>query len=131
MLIVIRLNNLETYVKTLFTILLTLILSLPAHAAEVEIMIIKATQSDGLWSFDVTVRHPDASTDHMMDSIAIFLPNETQLVTTDIPMPSIGAKHITIQLNDIEIPEGIEYIIIRGHCSTDGWTPEGIVIALM
>ena len=117
--------------KTLFAILTTLILSLPAHAAEVEILMVKATQSVGLWNLDVTVHHPDVGSDHMMDSIAIFTPDETQLDTADIPMPSIGANHVTIQMNDIDIPEGVEYIIIRGHCSTDGWTHEGIVIALM
>jgi hypothetical protein len=118
-------------VRAIFTILLTLIFSLPAYAEEVEILMVKATQSGGLWNLDVTVHHPDASSDHMMDSIAIFLPTEEQLATADIPMPSIGADHVTTQLNDIEIPEGVEYIIIRGHCSTDGWTHEGIIIALM
>lgn len=117
--------------KTLFAILTTLILSLPIYADEVEVLMVKATQSAGLWNLDVTVHHSDVGSDHMLDSIAIFTPDETQLVTADIPMPSIGAEHVTIQLNDIDIPEGVEYIIIRGHCSTDGWTHEGIVIALM
>ena len=117
--------------KTLIAILTTLILSLPAYADEVEILMVKATQSVGLWNLDVTVHHPDVGSDHMLDNIAIFTPDETQLVTADIPMPSIGAKHVTIQLNDIDIPEGVEYIIIRGHCSTDGWTHEGIIITLM
>ncbi len=126
-----RLNNPEPYVKTLFAILTALILSLPAYADEVEILMVKATQSGGLWNLDVTVHHPDSGSVHMLDSIAIFTPDEVQLVTADIPMPSIGAKQVTIQLNDIDIPEGVEYIIIRGHCSTDGWSQEGIVIALM
>ena len=117
--------------KTLFAILTTLILSLPVYADEVEILMVKATQSDGVWSFDVTIHHPDANNDHMMDNIALFSPDEVQLATAEIPMPSIGAKNVTTQLNDIAIPEGVEYIIIRGHCSTDGWTHEGIIIALM
>ncbi len=117
--------------KTLLAILMTLILSLPAYGDEAEVLMVKATQSNAVWSFDVTIHHPDANSDHMMDSIAIFTPDEVQLATTEIPMPSIGAEHTTTQLNDIEIPKGIEYIIIRGHCSTDGWTHEGIMIALM
>lgn len=117
--------------KTLFAILLTLALSAPVFADEVEILMVKATQSEGLWNFDVTVHHPDDDSDHMMDSVAIFLPDETQLITADIPMPSIGAKHVTTQVKGIEIPEGVEYIIIRGHCNSDGWTHDGIVIALM
>jgi len=125
------LNKPEPYVKTLFAVLITLILSLPAFANEVEVLMVKATQSDGVWSFDVTIHHPDADSDHMMDSIALFSPDEVQLATAEIPMPSIGTKNVTTQLNDIEIPEGVEYIIIRGHCSTDGWTHEGINIALM
>jgi hypothetical protein len=126
-----RLNKPEPYVKTLFAILTTLILSLPAYGDEVEVLMVKATQSDGIWNFDVTIHHPDANSGHMMDSIALFSPDEVQLTTADIPMPSIGAKNVTAQLNNIAIPEGVEYIIIRGHCSTDGWTHEGIIIALM
>lgn len=131
MLILSRPTYLETHVRTIFTILLTLILSLPAYAEKVEILMVKAIQSDGLWSFDVTVRHPDASIDHMMDSIAIFLPNDEQLAFADVPLPSIGAPHMTTQLTDIKIPEGIEYVVIRGRCSKDGWNPEGLIIALM
>lgn len=117
--------------KILFTILTTLFLSLPAYADEVEILMVKATQSAGLWSFDVTVLHPDVTTEHMLDSIAIFTGDEDQLVVADIPTFNIGAEHVTTQFNDIAIPEGVEYIIIRGHCSVDGWTHDGIVIALM
>ena len=117
--------------KTLFAILITLILSLPAYADDVEILMVKATQANGLWNLDVTVHHPDVGSDHMLDRIAIFSPDEVQLATADIPKPSIGAEHTTTQLNDIEIPEGVEFIIIRGHCSSDGWTREGIIIALM
>lgn len=117
--------------KSIFAILLTITLALPAFAEEVEILMVKATQSDGLWSFDVTVHHPDIGSDHMLDSIAIFTPDEVQLETADIPLPSIGAEHVTTQVKDVEIPKGVEFVIIRGHCSTDGWTHEGIIIALM
>ncbi len=117
--------------KTMLAILLTLTLSLPALADEVEVLMVKATQTDGLWLFSVTVQHPDASSDHMMNSIAIFLPDETKLATADIPMPSIGADHVSAQVKGVAIPEGVEYIIIRGHCSSDGWTHEGIIISLL
>ena len=124
-------SNPETYVKTIFTILLTLILSLPTYAEEAEVLMVKATHSNGLWNFDVTVHHPDVSIEHMMNSIAVFLPTEEQLAIAEIPKPSIGSEHVTTQLNEIAIPEDVEYIIIRGHCNSDGWTPEGIVISLM
>lgn len=117
--------------KLLLAIITTLFLSLPAFADEVEILMVKAMEYDGLWQFDITVHHADDDSDHMMDSVAIFLPNEERLATADIPMPSIGAEHVTTQLNGIAIPEGVEYIIIRGHCSSEGWTHEGIIISLM
>ena len=115
----------------ILAILLTLAFALPATADEVDVLMVKATQTDGQWSFDVTVYHPDASSEHMMDSIAIFSPDEVQLASAEIPKPSIGADKVTTQLNDITIPEGVEYVIIRGHCNSDGWTHEGIIIALM
>ena len=117
--------------KTILTILWLLATALPVAADEVNVLMVKATQSDGLWNFDIAIHHPDASSEHMLDSIAIFAPNEVQIATADIPKPSIGAEYITAQLKDILIAEGIEYIIIRGHCNTDGWTFKGIMIALM
>ncbi len=117
--------------KLIFAILLTITLALPAFADQVEILMVKATQSDGVWNFDVTVHHPDVGSNHMLDRIAIFSPDEVQLETADIPMPSIGAKHVTTQVKGVEVPEGVEYIIIRGHCSTSGWSDEGIIITMM
>ena len=117
--------------KTIFAVLLTLTLAFPAIADEVDVLMVKATQSDGVWAFDVTVHHPDASSEHMVDSIAIFSPDEVQLAVADIPKPSIGAANVTTQLKGVIIPEGVEFIIIRGHCNSDGWTHEGIIIALM
>lgn len=117
-----------TYLKAL---LLTLCIAFPAFADEVDVLMVKATQSDGLWSFDITVHHPDSSSTHMMDSVAIFSPDDVQLASAEEPMPSIGADHVTTQLNGIQIAEGVEYIIIRGHCNSDGWTHEGIIISLM
>lgn len=115
----------------ILAILLTLAFSLPAFADEVDVLMVKATQNNGLWNFHVTVHHPDASIEHMMDSIAIFSPDDVQLAMAEIPIPSIGADRVTTQLNDIVIADGVEYIVIRGHCNSDGWTHEGIIIALM
>ncbi len=117
--------------KLLLAVLFSLTLALPAFADKVEILMVKAVHSAGLWNFDVTIHHHDVGSDHMMDSIAIFSPDEVQLETADIPMPSIGAKHITTQVRGVEIPKGTEFIIIRGHCSTDGWSRKGIIIPLM
>ncbi|MEO1919540.1 MAG: hypothetical protein ABGW81_07530 [Paracoccaceae bacterium] len=117
--------------RPILAILILLAFSLPAQSDEVDVLMVKAVQTNGLWDFDVTVHHPDASTDHMLDNIAIFLPGNVELTIAEVPKPSIGAKHVTIQINSLEIPDGVEYIVIRGHCSTSGWSDLGIIIALM
>ena len=117
--------------KSILAILLMFTFTFPAFADEVEILMVKATQSDSVWSFDVTVHHPDANNTHMLDSIAIFSPEEVQLSSAEIPMPSIGAENVTAKLKDIVIPEEVEYIIIRGHCSNDGWSHQSIIISLL
>lgn len=115
----------------ILALLITLIFALPAFADDVDVLMVKATQSDGLWNFEITVHHPDAGAEHMMDSIAIFTPDDVQLATAEIPKPSIGVLKVTAQIRDLLIAEGLEYVIIRGHCNSDGWTHEGIIIALM
>jgi len=117
--------------KKLIALLLTLTIAFPAFADEVEVMMVKATQSNGLWNFNITVHHPDTSSEHMMDSIAIFTPDDVQLATAKIPKPSIGADKVTTQLKGVVIAQGTEYIQIRGHCNSDGWTHKGILISLM
>lgn len=116
--------------KKLIAFLIAAITALPAFADEVEIRMVQAMQSNGLWKFEITVYHPDTGTDHMYNSVAIFTPNETQIGSADVPTPSIGADHVTTQVLDVHIPEEVEYILIRGKCSDYGWTHDGIVIAL-
>lgn len=117
--------------KTLLAALFALLLALPATADEVEVLMVKAMQKDATWQFDITVHHHDEGGEHMMDSVAIFTPDETLIGIAKIPMPSIGADHVTTKVTGVTVPEGVEYILIRGHCSHAGWTHEGIIISLM
>jgi len=117
-------------VKTLITFLIALTTALPTLADEVEIRMVQAMQSNGLWKFEITVYHPDTGANHMYNSVAIFTPDETQIGYADVPMPSVGADHVTTQVLDVKIPEDVEYILIKGKCSDYGWTHEGVIIAL-
>lgn len=116
--------------KILIAALIALTLPLPALSAEVEIRMVQAMQSDGLWKFKITVYHPDTGVDHMYNSVAIFTPDETRIGYADVPNPSIGAGNVTTQVLGVTIPEDLEYIIIRGKCNDYGWTQTGTIIAL-
>lgn len=116
--------------KLLIAALIALTLPLPARAAEVEIRMVQAMQSDGLWKFKITVYHPDSSAEHMYNSIAIFTPDETRIGYAEVPTPSIGADNVTTQVLNVTIPEDLEYIIVRGKCNDYGWTQTGTIIAL-
>ena len=120
----------KTLIAFLFAATTALSAALPALADEVEIRMVQAMQSDGLWKFEITVYHPDSGDEHMYSSIAIFTPDETQIGYADVPTPSIGADHVTTQVLNVAIPEDVEYIVIRGKCSDYGWTHDGIIIAL-
>lgn len=116
--------------KNLFAILVALTLSLPVYADEVDVLMVKAMQHDGMWQFNITVHHPDSGNDHMVDSIAIFTPDGTEITTIAVPTPHVGAEHVTIMITDIPLAQGTEYIMIRGHCNKDGWAHEGVMIYL-
>jgi len=117
-------------VKLLIAALIALTIPLPALSAEVEIRMVQAMQSDGLWKFKVTVYHPDTGADHMYNSLAIFSPDETRIGYAEIPTPSIGAENVTTQVLNVDIPEDFDYIIIRGKCNDYGWAQDGVMIAL-
>lgn len=117
--------------KILLALLIALTTSIVAHADDVDVLMVKGMESNGVWKFDITVHHDDSSEDHHVDSVAIFTPDETLLGVSKIPMPSIGADHVTTQLSGVTVPDGVEYILIKGHCSSYGWTDDGIIIPLL
>ncbi len=125
-----RLTKTEPYVRILFAALIALTIPLPVLSAEVEIRMVQAMQSDGLWKFKITVYHPDSGADHMYNSVAIFTPDETRIGYAEIPTPSIGADTVTTQVLNVDIPEELDYIVIRGKCTDYSGAQDGIMIAL-
>ncbi len=125
-----NLNTELSLIKLIPALLGFFLLANNAFADPVTIKMIKATQIEGKWSFSVTVVHPEAANDHIMNMIGIFSPEGEMLAQSVVPLPSIGQKHVTFMVENITLSDEIEYVQVRAHCSSDGWGHDGMLIAL-
>ncbi len=115
--------------KVLFALVTALFLATPALADEAEITMVAARQIDGLWQFDVTVKHPDTGAEHMLRSIAVFT-DETILARISVQRPSVGFATVTYRIPGVAVDGTLDEVMLRAECSVDGWSKSGIPIAL-
>ena len=87
-----------------------------------------AEQSDGSWTFDVTVTHPDTGWDNYADGWDVYLEDGTVLkpdtsspFTRLLVHPHVGEQPFTRSQSGIVIPKGVTAVYVRAHDIVDGW----------
>lgn len=84
-----------------------------ASAGDVEIVAASAKSGSGGWRFDVTLLHEDEGWDHYADRWEVLGPDGTILGTRTLLHPHENEQPFTRSLSGVEIPEGIDYVLIR------------------
>ena len=94
--------------------------------------------SEGLWTFHVTVQHPDTGWEDYADGWDVVLPDGTVLKTAaDDPFtrlllhPHVGEQPFTRSKSGLVIPEEIETITVRAHDIVDGFGGQEVIVNLM
>ena len=72
---------------------------------------------EGVYSFDVTLRHADTGWDHYADRWEVLAPDGTVLGTRVLAHPHVEEQPFTRSLSGVRIDEGIDTVTIRGHDS--------------
>ena len=90
-------------------------------AGDAEVVDARASQSGGTWIFVVTVLHPDTGWDHYADKWDVMAPDGTVLGTRVLLHPHETEQPFTRSLGGVEIPDGIEEVLIRAHDNVDGY----------
>jgi len=94
----------------------------PAIAGEADVVGVKAAlQSDGIWRFDVTVRHADAGWDHYADKWDVVGPDGTVLGTRVLLHPHDNEQPFTRSLSGVAIPDAVTEVTVRAHDSEHGY----------
>ena len=73
--------------------------------------------SDGLYTFQVTVRHGDTGWNHYANRWDVVAPDGTVLGTRVLLHPHVDEQPFTRSLSGVEIPDGVTSVTIRGHDS--------------
>jgi hypothetical protein len=87
-----------------------------AAAGEADVVSVKAEATgEGVYRFDVTVRHADEGWDHYADRWEVLAPDGTVLASRVLLHPHVDEQPFTRSLGGVEIPAGIDRVAVRAH----------------
>ncbi|WP_347310869.1 hypothetical protein [Defluviimonas sp. SAOS-178_SWC] len=93
----------------------------PAFAEAPVVVSAEARPGASGWTFAVTLRHPDTGWDHYASGWEVLAPDGTRLGYRELTHPHVDEQPFTRSLSGVNIPAGIDYVLIRPRCTLDGW----------
>lgn len=101
----------------------------PVSKGFADVEFVKAVQNtDGTWTFHVTVQHPDTGWDDYADGWDVVTPDGQVLkITPDDPFtrlllhPHVGEQPFTRSQSGIRIPYGVTSVTVRAHSLVRGF----------
>lgn len=93
--------------------------------------VVMQENTDGSWRFSVTVRHADTGWDHYADLWQVVAA-ESGNVLGERPLahPHTGEQPFTRSLSGVEIPAGVETVMVRAKCNRHGYQGRQVRIDL-
>jgi len=85
-------------------------------------MVSARQQENGLWRFDVTLRHNDEGWDHYADAWQVVLPEDGEVLGERVlAHPHEHEQPFTRSLSGVSIPKGVNIVVIRAKCNVHGY----------
>jgi hypothetical protein len=116
-----------------------LIFTAPANAVG-DADVVKAqarNTSPGVWSFSVTISHPDAGWDHYADGWDVVLPDgrvvkpaPSEDFTRTLWHPHVNEQPFTRSQSGIKIPSDVKQVTVRAHSKPDGFGGKTVLVTL-
>jgi len=78
-------------------------------------------EGESRYSFSVTVSHNDSGWDHYADRWEILTTDDRIIAARVLRHPHVREQPFTRPLSYIPVPEGINRVKFRAHCSRDGY----------
>jgi hypothetical protein len=108
-----------------------LLLAGAASAEAPEVVATGATRdADGSWTISVSLRHPDTGWDHYADGWQVLTPEGRVIGERALTHPHVDEQPFTRSLSGVRIPDGLNRVLIRPHCSIDGWSARPAMLVL-
>lgn len=115
----------------LFAAILILCTAAPLAAGEADVVAVTVSaQGGGTYRFDVTIRHADEGWDHYADGWEVLAPDGTPLGYRKLLHPHVDEQPFTRSLSGVEIPDGINEVVVRAHDSVHEWGGVEMTVAV-
>ena len=115
------------FVKMLFAS--TLLTAATGYAGEADVIEVNARPTgEGLYSFNVTVRHADEGWNHYADKWDVVSPDGSVLGTRTLYHPHVDEQPFNRGLSGVKIPEGIAIVTVRAHDSVHGYGGKTVTV---
>jgi hypothetical protein len=102
-----------------------------AYAGEADVIEVKVRPAgEGLYSFDVTVRHTDEGWKHYADKWDIVSPDGSVVGTRTLYHPHVDEQPFTRSLSGVKIPAGIHKVMVRAHDSVHEYGGKTVTVDL-
>ena len=108
----------------------TCLFALSGNADEIEIENVQASQRGDNWTFAVRLRHADTGWKHYADGWDVRTIAGDVLGFRELLHPHETEQPFPRALSGVVIPKGVETVVIRAHCSVDGWVGDPFEVAL-
>jgi len=110
---------------------LMLIGSSIAMANEVEVVDVKATQSNNkTWSFAVTLKHADEGWDHYANEWQVIAPDNKILATRTLYHPHVNEQPFTRGTQGVKIPNDIKSVRVIAKDTVHGLSKHAVELEL-
>ena len=111
--------------------LIFLCLANTAFSGEVDAVAVELEKvNDGIYRFDVTLKHADTGWNHYADRWEILAPDGTILGTRVLAHPHVDEQPFTRSLSGVKIPIDVKKVEIRGHDSVHAFGGETMIVDL-
>jgi hypothetical protein len=102
-----------------------------------DVLFVSARQeTDGTWTFAVTVEHPDTGEDDFADGWDVVMPDGTvyksgpREFTRELLHPHVGEQPFTRSQGAISLPADVTVVLVRAHDSVDGYGGREVTVDL-
>ena len=102
-----------------------------ARAGEADVVGAEAREiGDGVYRFQVTVRHADEGWDHYANAWEVVAPDGAVLATRVLAHPHVNEQPFTRNLSGIVIPDGVVSVRVRARDSVHGHGGREVEVAV-
>ncbi len=110
--------------------IISVLVSGASVAGDVEIVDATAKEGVGGWTFSVTLKHGDTGWDHYADLWEVYTPDGDLLGKRVLAHPHVNEQPFTRSLSGVQIPEGINSVVIRARDNVHGVSPQEFLLEL-